>query len=70
MQVRSRLNGEMADPWHTRGQGSIPRMYHGGGRAGVDFTGTEGRVVVDRGRLEAEPAALKDTPTRASDVRL
>jgi len=45
-------------------------MYHGGGRSGVDFIGTEGRVMVNRGRLATEPASLMATPTGAGEVHL
>ena len=45
-------------------------MQHGGGRSGVDFVGTEGRVMVNRGQLATEPKELMNTPTAANEVHL
>ena len=47
-------------------------MYHGGatGRAGVEFIGTEGRVMVNRGYIETDPPGLLDEPFGASDLHL
>ena len=47
-------------------------MYHGGarGQAGVEFVGTEGRVLVNRGYLETEPGDLARQPIGPDDVRL
>jgi len=56
--------------WLTYRYASGVVMYHGGGRAGCDFVGTNGRVMVDRGKLETEPKELKNTPTAAGEVHL
>ncbi len=48
-------------------------MYHGGAtpeRAGVEFIGTEGRVMVNRGWFETDPVSLKDEPLGRDDVHL
>ncbi len=47
-------------------------MTHGGarGRAGVEFIGDKGRVLVNRGYIETEPAELLDEPIGANDIRL
>ena len=47
-------------------------MYHGGatGRAGVEFIGTEGRVMVNRGYLETDPAPLKDDFIGPNEIHL
>jgi len=48
-------------------------MYHGGAtpdRAGVEFIGAEGRVMVNRGYLETDPISLKDVPLGPSDTHL
>ncbi len=48
-------------------------MHHGGGsggRAGVEFIGTEGRVMVNRGYIETDPASILDTPLKPNDVHL
>ena len=45
-------------------------MTHGGGSNGVLFTGTEGKVEVNRGYLKTWPDNLKDTPTQPGEVHL
>ncbi|MBN1342738.1 MAG: Gfo/Idh/MocA family oxidoreductase [Phycisphaerae bacterium] len=47
-------------------------MYHGGatGRAGVEFKGPKGRVLVNRGYIETDPPSLLDEPIRPNDLRL
>lgn len=48
-------------------------MYHGGGsggRAGVEFIGTEGRVMVNRGYIETDPAPLKDSFIGPDEIHL
>lgn len=47
-------------------------MYHGGaeGRAGVEFKGADGRVMVNRGYLETDPAPLKDEFIGPNETRL
>ncbi|HUT24639.1 MAG TPA: Gfo/Idh/MocA family oxidoreductase [Sumerlaeia bacterium] len=47
-------------------------MYHGGaaGPAGVEFIGTEGRVLVNRGYLETDPADIMKEPTSPDEVNL
>lgn len=48
-------------------------MYHGGGsggRAGVEFIGTEGRVMVNRGYLETDPPGLELEPLGPNEVHL
>jgi len=47
-------------------------MYHGGGsgRAGVEFIGTDGRVMVNRGYLETDPPSLLDEPLGPGDIHL
>lgn len=47
-------------------------MYHGGasGNAGVEFIGTEGRVLVNRGYLETDPPELLDEPIGPDEIRL
>ncbi|MBM4019530.1 MAG: Gfo/Idh/MocA family oxidoreductase [Planctomycetes bacterium] len=44
-------------------------MYHGGAN-GVLFTGTKGRVEVNRGYLKTWPDELMQTPTRPDEVNL
>ena len=49
------------------------RMIHGAGsdeRAGVEFVGTEGRVMVNRGYLATEPARLRDEPIGPTETHL
>ena len=48
------------------------RVHHGGGGngAGVDFIGTEGRIIVNRGFLKVEPESLRRTRWGPDDVRL
>jgi hypothetical protein len=48
-------------------------MQHGGGsggKAGIEFVGTEGRVLVNRGYLETDPPEIVNTPLCPNDVRL
>lgn len=45
-------------------------MYHGGGVNGVLFTGTEGKIEVNRGYLRTWPAELKDQPIGPGEVHL
>ena len=47
-------------------------MYRGGaaGRAGVEFVGTEGRVMVNRGYLETDPPELVHEPLGPNDLHL
>ncbi len=48
-------------------------MYHGGGcggRAGVEFIGTEGRVMVNRGYLETDPPDILKEPIGPNDIHL
>jgi len=47
-------------------------MTHGGakGRAGVEFVGTEGRVLVNRGYIETVPAERLEEPIGPNDLRL
>lgn len=48
-------------------------MHHGGGaggRAGIEFIGPEGRVMVNRGYIETDPASILDTPLKPNDVHL
>lgn len=48
-------------------------MYHGGGRpdrAGIEFIGTGGRVMVNRGYLETDPMDLMKEPLGPGDLHL
>lgn len=47
-------------------------MYHGGaqGRAGVEFIGPKGRVLVNRGYIETKPRKLLDEPIGPGEVHL
>jgi predicted dehydrogenase len=48
-------------------------MYHGGGaggKAGVEFIGTEGRVMVNRGYIETDPASILLEPLGPNDIHL
>ena len=45
-------------------------MRVGGGGGGVVFYGTEGKIIVDRNKLETEPEDLKKTPTGPNEVHL
>ena len=46
-------------------------VYHGGGGgAGVVFHGTEGKIMVDRGKLETEPKNIMEKPLGANEVHL
>jgi len=45
-------------------------VYHGGGGNGVVFHGTEGKIEVNRGRLQSWPAELMQAPTGPDEVHL
>jgi predicted dehydrogenase len=45
-------------------------MYHGGGANGVLFTGTKGKVEVNRGYIKSWPESLLQTRLGPCDVRL
>jgi predicted dehydrogenase len=45
-------------------------LYHGGGANGVLFTGTDGKVEVNRGYLQTWPAELQEQPTGSGEVHL
>ncbi len=48
-------------------------MQHGGGtggRAGVEFIGTDGRVMVNRGYIETDPPSILETPLKPDDIHL
>ncbi|MBI5095390.1 MAG: Gfo/Idh/MocA family oxidoreductase [Candidatus Hydrogenedentes bacterium] len=48
-------------------------MYHGGGaggKAGVEFIGTEGRVMVNRSYLETDPPSILQEPIGPNDIHL
>ena len=45
-------------------------MYHGGGAKGVLFTGTEGKIEVNRGYLQTWPESLMHKPTAPGEVQL
>ena len=47
-------------------------MYHGGGSdgAGVEFIGAEGRVIVNRGHLQTDPAGLENEPIGPNEIHL
>ncbi len=48
-------------------------MYHGGGaggKAGVEFIGDGGRVLVNRGYLETDPPSILDEPLGPDDIHL
>ena len=47
-------------------------MYHGGGAdgAGIEFKGTSGRVMVNRGYIETDPPGLENEPLAPNDVHL
>ena len=47
-------------------------MYHGGaaGNAGVEFIGDKGRVMVNRGYLETDPAGLENEPLGPNEIHL
>lgn len=45
-------------------------LYHGGGANGVLFTGTEGKVEVNRGYLKTWPESLMHRPTAPDEVHL
>jgi len=47
------------------------KVYHGGGGGGgVVFFGTEGRIAVDRGHLQTEPASVMEKPIGPNEVHL
>lgn len=48
----------------------IPLYHGGGGGAGVVFTGTDGKIMVDRGFLRSEPDHIINEPLGANDVHL
>jgi len=46
-------------------------VYHGGAHgAQIEFIGTEGRVMVDRGTLQTDPPGIMATPTQPNEVPL
>ena len=47
-------------------------LHHGGasGRAGIEFKGTEGRVLVNRGYIGTDPKHLLDEPIGPNETRL
>jgi hypothetical protein len=45
-------------------------VTHGGGSNGVLFTGTDGKIEVNRGYLRTWPEELQKTPTQAGEVHL
>jgi predicted dehydrogenase len=46
-------------------------VYHGGASgAQIEFIGTEGRVMVDRGTLKTDPPTIMATPTQPNEVNL
>jgi len=47
-------------------------MYHGGaqGRAGVEFIGDNGRVMVNRGYLKTDPLGLENVPLEPDEIHL
>jgi len=46
-------------------------VYHGGATGGqIEFIGTEGRVMVDRGTLKTDPPHIMATPIGPDEVRL
>jgi hypothetical protein len=45
-------------------------MYHGGGRSGVTFVGTKGKVMTGRGHCSTEPREIMAEPIRPDEVRL
>lgn len=47
-------------------------MYHGGatGKAGVEFIGDKGRVMVNRGYLETDPPGLENEPLAPNEIHL
>ena len=47
-------------------------MYHGGarGKAGVEFIGDKGKVWVNRGYLETDPAGLENEPIGPDEIHL
>jgi predicted dehydrogenase len=44
-------------------------VIHGGG-GGVTFIGTDGQILVNRGRFKATPESIEDTPLGPNDLRL
>jgi predicted dehydrogenase len=51
--------------------GEEVRVTHGGASgAQIEFIGTEGRVMVDRGTLKTDPAHIMATPTSPAEVQL
>jgi predicted dehydrogenase len=67
------------DPlWDTATEYSFEAVYEDGvtmlvsntERMGVTWEGTEGRIYADRGRLEAEPAALLDSEIGPDEIHL
>jgi hypothetical protein len=49
---------------------NIKVVHGGGGGAGVVFIGTKGLIMVDRGFVKSDPAAILLDPLGADDVRL
>jgi len=47
-------------------------MYHGGGKdgAGIEFIGSEGRVIVNRGHLQTDPPGLEHEPIGPNEIHL
>lgn len=58
--------------WLTYVYANGVKMYHGGGtgQAGVEFIGTDGRVLVDRGYLETDPPQLLGERIAPDEVHL
>jgi predicted dehydrogenase len=50
--------------------GEVPMHVSSANRHGVTFIGTEGRVFVDRGTIEPEPASLGDWEPGDDDIKL
>ncbi|NQT86209.1 Gfo/Idh/MocA family oxidoreductase [bacterium] len=54
-----------------RVNGEEVRVTHGGASGGqIEFVGTEGRIMVDRGTLKTDPGYIMATPTGPSEVQL
>lgn len=63
--------GEMKQLTYIYDSGTV--MYHGGGtpsRTGVEFIGTEGRVMVNRGYIETDPISLMNERPGPGEIRL
>ena len=62
-----------ADPQATRGVRYLyangVEMIHGDS-GGVLFVGTDGKILVNRGKFEATPASIAETPLTDKDIRL